>query len=351
MKELNASQATIGCFEWKEKDAEKLIELYLEESKGSDKLNKEQMALAEAKMIVHDLLYNERKKGAYDDWNNITEWKNPRYYGHPAGCYAKYFNSFYSSSCRLGCPNEKTIDKIYKIMTESKDDSEQKRRIAKLKEKVYEITKALFGVEISYTGELEVGTIYLPNGEISLKIFNDIKFEKKGLINYIIENNEIKPIDFSFNIDVLDDILNKLKDALKDKFKIISLNDFNQKMAKSIDSANVQMNYIFPSTIEYILIFSNKLDGNTQYNSGIIYTITLKPRNLCTEVVYDLVKENVFSEALSKSLAFIKEGFEKVLEFLKVNFVNEYFWINLLLIIIGLGSAFVGIPAPVPVLI
>ena len=289
LKELDINKASIGCFEWKEKDAEKLIELYLEESKGSDNINMEQIALAEAKMIVHDLLYNEDKKHFYNEWNDKIEWKNERYYNPEVKVYAHYFTGLHIF-CTMDCPYDKTIDKIYKIMTESKDNSEQKRKIVELKEKVYEMTKSLFGVEITYTNELEVAKINLPFCEISLKLFNDIKYEKKGFLNYVIENNKIKSIDSNFHIDMLDNILNKLQDALKGKFQIISLKDFNKKMEKSVNNANIQMNYIFPSTIEFIVVFSSKLNGNTQSNSGVIYTITLTQRNLCFDVIQNLIK-------------------------------------------------------------
>lgn len=340
LEELNANECSIGCLEWEKDDAKKLIQLYLEESKGSEKLNIDHIALAEAKMIVNDSLNNEKRKGEYDKWNDIIEWKNEKYYNHPAKYYALYFTGLYSS-CRAWCPDNGTIDKIYKIMTYSMDNSEQKNKIVELKEKIYKLTKDLFGVEITYTKELEVAKINLPSGEISLKIFHDIKFEKKGFINYIIENNKIKSIDYSFNIDILDNIQNKLKNALKGKFQVISLKDLNKKIEKSINSANIQINYIFPSTLEYIVVFSSKLDGNTEQDSGVIYTITLNQKNLCGEVIQILIKENVFVEDLLKAYAYLQNGLEKVLEFLKNNFANVYSLINLLLIIISLGLAFV----------
>ena len=179
LKELNPKSASIGCFEWKDEDAQKLIQLYLEESKGNDKLDINQIALAEAKMIVNDYLNNKKRKNKYDKWNDIIEWKDEQFYDHPAKYYALGFTDLYDS-CRAWCPSDTTIDKIYNIIIESKKDSEQKKsKIIKLKEKVYKLTKNLFGVEISYTKELEVANINLPYGEISIKIFNDIKFEKK----------------------------------------------------------------------------------------------------------------------------------------------------------------------------
>ena len=141
---------------------------------------------------------------------------------------------------------------------------------------------------------------------------------------------------------MMDTILNQIEEALKGKFQIVSLNDLNKKMQRSIVNANVYMNYIFPSTIEFVVKFSSKFDINFEHASVVIYTITLKERNLCREVVPNLVHENVFSEAFSKAYIFIQEGFEKFLEFLKDNFFNEYSLINLLLILIGLAIA--GVP-------
>ena len=349
LKELNASNYKIGCLEWKGEDAKKLLELYLEVGKQSNKLNMEQIALAEAKMIVNDLLTNEKRKRQYEAWNDIIEWKDEKYYGHSAEPYAKFFVDL--NSCWFRCPNSKTIDKIYKIITKPLDNSEQKKKIIELKEKVFKMTKDLFGVEISYTQELEVGKIYLPYGEISIKILHDIKYEKKGFINYIIENNKIKSIDFSSNVDMIDTILNKIKDALKGKFQIISLNTLNKKMEQSINNANIYINYIFPSTLEYIVHFSSKLDKNIEQDSVVIYTITLKQKKLCEEVVQNLVKENVFAEALSNAYVFIQEGLEKVLESLKANFSKEYSFINLSLILIGLGVAIAtgGAVVPIPI--
>jgi len=79
LKELNASNYKIGCLEWKGEDAKKLLELYLEVGKQSNKLNMEQIALAEAKMIVNDLLTNEKRKRQYEKWNDIIEWKDEKY--------------------------------------------------------------------------------------------------------------------------------------------------------------------------------------------------------------------------------------------------------------------------------
>ena len=150
---------------------------------------------------------------------------------------------------------------------------------------------------------------------------------------------------------MMDTILNQIEEALKGKFQIVSLNDLNKKMQRSIVNANVYMNYIFPSTIEFVVKFSSKFDINFEHASVVIYTITLKERNLCREVVQNLVQKNVFSEALSKAYIFIQEGIEKVLEFLKDNFFNIYSLLNLLLILIGLGIAGVtGVPVvPIPI--
>ena len=338
LKELNTSYYKIGCLEWEGEDAKKLLGLYLEASKKDNKLNMEQVALAEAKMIVDDLLTNEKRKREYERWNDIIEWKHERYHDHPAKFYALDFLGL-SRSCRVRCPDQNTIDKIYKIITESSDYSEKKKKIIEFKEKVYKMTNDLFGAKITFSEELVAEKIYLPYAEISLKLLHNIKFEKKGIINYIIENNEIKSIDFSFNIDIIDSILNKLKDALKGKFQLISLRTLYKKMEQSINSAYIYLNYIFPSTIELIIKFSSKVDIDTEQDSVVIYTITLKQQNLCAEVVPNLSYENVLKEALSKAYIFIQEGYEKVLEFLKSNYFKEYSLINLLLILIGLGIA------------
>ena len=64
----------------------------------------------------------------------------------------------------------------------------------------------------------------------------------------------------------------------------------------------------------------------------------------------NLIKENVFAEALSKAYSFIQDGLEKVLEFLKEHFGDVHALINLLLIIISLGWAFAtGGAVPVPI--
>ena len=60
--------------------------------------------------------------------------------------------------------------------------------------------------------------INLPNAKISIKIFDNIKFEKNGLIKYNKENNELKKIDLNYAIDIIDDLVSILKDALKGKF-------------------------------------------------------------------------------------------------------------------------------------
>ena len=67
-----------------------------------------------------------------------------------------------------------------------------RQSLVEFKEKVSKLTDDLFWVKITYSEELAVEKIYLPYGEISIQLFYDIKFEKKGIINYIIENHEIK---------------------------------------------------------------------------------------------------------------------------------------------------------------
>ena len=110
-----------------------------------------------------------------------------------------------------------------------------------------------------------------------------IKTEYREYLNAVIDD-EIKSKDFSFTVDKIDNILNKIRDALKGKFQIITLKDLNKKMEQSINSANIYINYIFPSTLEYILVFSSKIDGNTVHDTGVIYTINFDLNNLCKEV-------------------------------------------------------------------
>ena len=108
-------------------------------------------------------------------------------------------------------------------------------------------------------------------------------------------------------------------------------------MERWINKANIYINYILPSTLEFVVKFSSKVGINIEYDSVVIYIISYNQKNLCREVVQNLINENVFAEALSKAYIFIQEEFENVLEFLKTNFFNEYSLINLLLILKGLG--------------
>lgn len=347
LKKLNPSKCTIGCLEWKGEEAEKLLKLYLEGSKGNNNLNIEQVTLAEAKMIVNDFLNGGKRREYYDNWNQIIEWRHPRYSDHSAEVYAKLFADI-NSICDCWCPKSGQVDKIYKIMTESQYSSDEKNKIVKLKEKVYKLTKDLFGIEITFDNELET-IVNLPYGKISIKIFDNIKFEKKGLINYVIENNKLKKFDLKYTIDIIDDLLMDLKDALKGKFHILSLKDIYKKMEKSINNANINMNYIFPFTLEYAVIFTSKLDYYTEYNSGVIYTITFNENNLIQEIVKKLIKANMFSEFLLKALELIGDGFTIFLDFLKTN-SEAFSLLSIILIIIGVGITLsTGIPVPVPI--
>ena len=110
-----------------------------------------------------------------------------------------------------------------------------------------------------------------------------------------------------------------------------------------------RIRYILPSTLEFVVKFSRKFGINIEYDSVVIYIISYNQKNLCREVVQNLINENVFAEALSKAYIFIQEGFEKVLEFLKTNFFNEYSLINLLLILKGLGIWGITGDAVVPI--
>lgn len=74
-KELNVEKCKIGCLNWKEEKAKKLMNLYLEESNGNDEITIEQVILAESKMIANEL----KTSSTYEDWNNRTEYKNWRY--------------------------------------------------------------------------------------------------------------------------------------------------------------------------------------------------------------------------------------------------------------------------------
>jgi hypothetical protein len=349
LKKLEPQKCSIGCFEWEGEEAEELLKLYLEGSKGNDNLNIEQVTLAEAKMIVNNYLNNERRKKEYDNWNQIIEWRHPRYYDHSPEVYAKFFVDLYQV-CDFRCPKTGQFEKIYQIMTKPQESSDEKNKIVKLKEKVFQLTKDLFGIEISFNDEMEA-IVYLPYGKISIKIFDNIKIEKNGQIKYIIENNELKKIDLNYNKDKLNDILNKLKDAFKGKFQIISLKDINKKMEKSIDNANIIINYIFPFTLEYIVIFTSNLDYYTEYTSGVIYTITFNDNNLIEEIVKNLVKENIFAEFLIKALVFVKDGLKIFLDFLKTN-SEAFSLLSIILAIIAVGLSIVtgGVfPVPIPI--
>ena len=191
--------------------------------------------------------------------------------------------------------------------------------------------------------------IVAPYGKISIKIFEKIKFEKKGYIKYIIENNELKKIDFNTNIDIIDNIISKIKDALNGKIQLLSLNEINKKMEMSISNANIYVNYIFPFTLEYAVIFTSKLDGYSEGETGVIYTITYNKNKLLEEVLKNLWKENIFSDLFAKALDFLTDGYEKLLDFLREN-ADAFSLINILMIIISLGLAFVtGGATPLPI--
>ena len=350
LNELNNSNKYIyklGCFEWEGEDAKKLVELYLEESQGKDKIEMKQIILAEAKMIVNYLLTNDGAKYDYDYWNDIVEKKNDKYTESVYYSAKIFAQANIYTSCDCWCPKSGVIDKIYKIMTES-NHSEERKKTVELKERVFQLTKDLFGYEINFTGEME-GEIVAPYGKISIKIFEKIKFEKKGYIKYIIENNELKKIDFNTNIDIIDNIISKIKDALNGKIQLLSLNEINKKMEKSISNANIYVNYIFPFTLEYAVIFTSKLDGYSEGETGVIYTITYNKNKLLEEVLKNLWKENIFSDLFAKALDFLTDGYEKLLDFLREN-ADAFSLINILMIIISLGLAFVtGGATPLPI--
>ena len=123
-------------------------------------------------------------------------------------------------------------------------------------------------------------------------------------------------------------------------------------MEKSINNANININYYFPFTLEYAVIFSSKLDYYTKYNSGVIYNITFNENDLIEEIVKKLIIANIFPEFFLKALEYVKNGLKIFLDFIKTNNKEAFYLFSIILTIICIGLAFAtggAFPVIVPI--
>ena len=113
LKELNdmdTFRIEIGSLKWSDDKAKKVIQYYIEESNGNDKINEEQIILAEARMMEYEL-----KKGDYCIWNDKIEFKS--YFCQNQNESPKVYVNFYTGMYFFS--DDKDIGQyIKKIMTE-----------------------------------------------------------------------------------------------------------------------------------------------------------------------------------------------------------------------------------------
>ena len=122
------SSSKIGCLSWKDQKADDLVELYLDETNGNEKIEIEYVVIAEARMIIKELIFN--KKSLYYDWSNRTECRNMLYFNSSADVFANIYASNY------GLEDNEISKKIYKIMTESENDSQELYILSEMKKRV-----------------------------------------------------------------------------------------------------------------------------------------------------------------------------------------------------------------------
>jgi hypothetical protein len=171
---FKTSNSKIGCLSWESQKADDLVELYLNETNGNEKIEMEYVVIAETKMIIKELIL--KKESLYYDWSNRTECRNMLYFNGSAEAFAYVYTSNYDRKYK------EISQTIFKIMTESENDSQEKYELSEMKKRVEKLTKDLFGFEIIFTNDYE-GTILFPNGKLTFTIFNNLKIGPNLLLN------------------------------------------------------------------------------------------------------------------------------------------------------------------------
>ena len=324
------SSSKIGCLSWKDQKADDLVELYLDETNGNEKIEIEYVVIAEARMIIKELIFN--KKSLYYDWSNRTECRNMLYFNSSADVFANIYASNY------GLEDNEISKKIYKIMTESENDSQELYILSEMKKRVEKLTKDLFGFELIFSNDYEE-TILFPNGKLIITLFNRLKIEKKGYFKYIIENKNLK--ESIIELDLVDTIINQIKDILKLKIKvgIFSLTDFIKAKCQYLPNSEIYINFDYiENSIEWDFIFTDKLNDYSVYDSGVKYKFTYDSSSFPQEIIsttdlVDAVKLTEYSEIniLQEAISYGVEGF---LVFLKNVKIEVYSFIMILIAII-----------------
>ena len=339
---------TLGCLNWKDEKINNLINLYLEESKGNDKITMNQIILAETKMIVNQL----EKSSFYDMWNTKIEFKDKDSCEPSPKSYVIFFTRVTDLSSYAF---DNTYKKIFKIMTEINEKTENSKGslIYKLQERVKELTKNLFGFQITFTDDY-TAYIILPNGKLEIKLFTNIKIEKEGFIKYIIENNKIIKKEFSSANNNIDKLIDRIVESLKGKMKIFSFNEFNSKIEKLIKNGNIYMGYDFlTNSLEYTFIFTDKIADNIQYNEGVTYKFTFNKFGLDDQkvIMKEVVStiESVAGQIISYYFKQYMEQLGSFFQVLKENIFNIFTLTNISFIIIRIiiwaASGCIVVPA------
>ena len=239
-------------------------------------------------------------------------------------------------------------------MTEINEKTENSKEslIYKLQERVKELTKNLFGFQITFTDDY-TAYIILPNGKLEIKLFTNIKIEKEGFIKYIIENNKIIKKEFSSANNNIDKLIDRIVESLKGKMKIFSFNEFNSKIEKLIKNGNIYMGYDFlTNSLEYTFIFTDKIADNIQYNEGVTYKFTFNKFGLDDQkvIMKEVVStiESVAGQIISYYFKQYMEQLGSFFQVLKENIFNIFTLTNILFIItrIIIWAASGGIVVP-----
>ena len=186
-------------------------------------------------------------------------------------------NSYMGSSFCFECPKGEgycggQIETKY-------DNREQYNRNDNILENIkYEefgesITKNFFGVSIEFNNNYEV-TFLIPGYKITVQLFNAISFEVKGDIQFKIENNELKSVEYGNEIEKnILRIRDQVEKALSGKYKILSHTLLRQKLCNVVSNGDISINYDFITNKMEIIIVSKIENGIYENDVGIKYII------------------------------------------------------------------------------
>lgn len=291
----------------------------------------------------------EQIQSNYYNWNKKVELKNKNcvYKCSDDPITSAKDNMSYIRESKFTVNNKKdlykSIDLIYQLIT-GKSEISFYDRVLDLKERVVEITKTVFGLEISTTDVDK--TVYFPNGRVSIKLETKYKIAKDGMIKFNIENYKLGKTEYSTGCDEIDRIIEQLKKFKEGKIKIDYIKVFLSKLEKEEDIVDVYMNFNYVTLeFEYVIELNGKFNEYYSYDAEIIYKFHFNDFNP-QEVIATVpaLSRGTASQIIASALKVFEDKMTEVLVYLQNNFRNLFNLFMQIMIAKGIWKLFEYIP-------